>query len=182
MYVYTAWDAVGALDLPTAIVSASDPATEAGYAAGWQAMQGQGALPNGSFAQLPPSLVTGGQPAAPLTIPAGTLTLTLPYPGAASVWRVSLTYSASLSVGNFVGNEWVQWSCIGSGGAGPFVATTAQQTFGAAAATAGSPISFLVAAPADTTALTVTGAQSAVAVGAVLTFTGGVVATFERLQ
>ena len=186
MYCYTAWDAVNTIDLPTCLVSVNDPASELGYLDGWQAAQGQGALPNGSYIQTT-GIVPGnaGGAAGPLVLPAGLAVVTLPYGGvgsAASTWRVSLSYSVAKGGAAFNYNEVVNWSVIGSGGAGPHVASPAQHVLADVAS--GSTVSFIVQVAAGATTLTLTAVQTTIAAAAVLAFNGGaaITATWERLQ
>lgn len=186
MYCYTAWDPLNVLDLPTCIVSANDPASALGYADGWQAAQGQGALPNGSFIEttgIVPGNAGGG--AGPLVLPAGLAVVTLPYGGVgspASTWRVSLTYSVAKGGAAFNYGELVNWSVIGSGGAGPHTASGGQHVLADTAS--GSTVSFVVQVAAGATTLTLSGSQTAIAAAAVLVFNAGaaITATWERLQ
>jgi hypothetical protein len=186
MYCYTAFDPVAVLDLPTGIKSANDPASALGYLDGWQAAQGQGALPNGSFIQTT-GIVPGnaGGVAGPLVLPAGLAVVQLPYGGvgsAASTWRVTLSYSVAKGGADFNYGEVVNWTVISSGGAGPHTATSAQHNLADAAS--GSAVSFIVQVAAGSTTLTLTGAQTAIAAAAVLVFNTGAAirATWERLQ
>jgi len=175
MYVYEAWS--GVANTPTCRVGGSDPSTAAGKTAGWSSTQGNGL----KTVQQTAAAVTGTAlgAAGALGGTAG-LTLTIPSPTlvGASVWLVKLDYVTGLTgVATFGATEWVAWTVTPNGTAP--AARQCNHVFGAGATSSGSPVSFIVNAPADATTLTVTGVQSATSV---VLLPGTVIATFARLS
>jgi hypothetical protein len=177
MYVYEGWDQATATSLPYTILSVNDPASALGAADGWAPFQGAG-LKNVIVSAS--AAIVGGTVAGALTGPLATLGVTFAPAGGlgvTSTWLVSLTYNATLATPPFAGTEGVNWTFTPNG-TGP-VASSCSQSF-AALTTAGANVTCLVNCPADATQITVTGVQSAAAT--VLTFAGGVVATYSRIQ
>lgn len=178
MYVYEGWVQDTATSMPYTILSVNDPSSVDGAADGWAPFQGAG-LQN--VVVTASAAITGGTAAGPLTGPLATLTLpvgSLVGPlGVVSIWQVSLTYNATLATPPFVGTEGVNWTFTPNGTAP--VAASCAQSF-AALDTAGANVTCVVNCPADATQITVTGTQTAAATA--LTFGGGVVATYSRIQ
>jgi len=172
LYVYEAWS--GSANTASCILSAVDPGSAGGRAAGWAPAQGEGLQ---TFRQTT-AAVTGGTAAGALAATAG-LTLTLAAPLAVvSNWLVKLDYTATVATPPFVAAEHAIWT-VAPNGTAP-VSRLCTHSFGASVSSAGSPMSVVVTLPADGTTLTVSGVQSATAT--VLTFTGGVTASFARLS
>lgn len=177
MYVYEGWDQATATSLSYTLLSPNEPSSALGAADGWAPFQGAG-LQNVIVSAN--AAITGGTVAGALTGPLATLGVNIAPAGGlgvASIWLVSLTYSATLGTPPFVGTEGVNWTFTPNGTAP--VAASCAQAF-AALASAGANVTCLVNCPADATTISVTGTQAPAATA--LTFGGGVVATYSRIQ
>jgi len=177
MYVYTAWNPFVPANTSSCIVSVNDPASSNGASEGWAPTQS-----NGLKSVKQQSAAVTGVAAGAAGALGGTAGLGLTFAGAGglgqeSTWLVKLDYTATLTgAAAFAATEWTAWS-VTANGTGP-TGRTCNHVFGAGAVASGSPVSMIVTAPADATAFTVAGVQSATSV---VLLPGQVTATFARL-